>query len=137
VLLQTLRAPPPKGSLRELVLTLLIIKKEQIEYQKVRALAQAIVDQKAGVEAFADYSEAAFPWKKTQKKRDSAQFIDFLNEEIKRGPISIDLTKQEKKVVSKLRTKMVQAEQVSGNTWQSKADTLYKRMGPTIPTGDS
>jgi hypothetical protein len=126
-LYQTLREPPPKGSLRESVLILYVLKKEHIEHARLRALAQGIVNKEKAVEAFEEYQRTAFPWIETQKRRDAQDHIRLLAAEVKRGALSIRPL-WEKPVRSRLKTRIVgraRSEQEMGD--------LYEKLGRTVP----
>src|SRR5262249_25431653 len=89
LLVQTLREPPARGSLRESVLILYVLRKEHVEHARLRALAQAIIHQEKGVEAFDAYQKVAFPWLTTQKRREADEHIRRLRDEVMRGPLTI------------------------------------------------
>lgn len=124
-MLQTLRAPPKSGSLRESVLILLLIKKEDIEHAKFRALAQIQISKKEGVEAFEEYMKIAFPYLSAEKQKRHAAAIKVLEAEIKRGAFSI---RPQQPLVVKSR---MQGRILSRTKPQSpqQADELYRKMG--------
>ena len=80
MLFSTLREPPRPGSLRESLLILYVLKKEQIEHARLRTLAQALVDKEKAVEVFQEYQKTAFPWIATQKRRDKEEHVRLLLE---------------------------------------------------------
>ena len=98
---------PRHGSLQESVLGLVILKREEIEAAKTRAVIQTMLKQDAGPEAWQDFFKLAFPWVQTAKNRDKADIIKRLNEEVKQGPLSV-LAQPDKTYRSRLKTKVVQ-----------------------------
>lgn len=128
LLLRTLRAPPPKGSLQESALILYLIRQEDIEHARFRALAQIIVDKKKGVETFDDYMKIAFPYMESVKAKEKSEVIEQLKKEISRGAIGITPIVAQK-IKSKLKSKVAQR-QVPQTREESNA--LYKRMGSTL-----
>lgn len=137
-MLTTMREPPRKGSLRESLLMLLILKKEYIEYSRLRALAQAIVNKEKGPEAFDEFRKTAFPWVETQQKRDRESHIKILQDEIKRGVLEIrPMVDPGKAIRSRLKTRVVEAtpEQVQRLRRSSpEARKVYSKMGSVLPT---
>ena len=128
---QTLREPPPRGSLRESVLILFVLQKEQIEHARLRALAQGIVNKEKAVEAFEQYQNTAFPWIKTQKRRDAQTHIKLLAEEVKRGGLGIRPL-WEKPMRSRMKTRIV--ERKEGSVRSDKAmNDLYSKLGMVVP----
>lgn len=123
---QTLREPPKRGSLRESVLILYVLQKEQVEHARLRALAQGIVNKEKAVEAFEQYQQTAFPWIETQKRRDAQGFIKLLSEEVKRGAMGIRPL-WEKPLRSRLKTRVVQRRS------ESAMDDLYGKLGMMVP----
>jgi hypothetical protein len=133
LLFHTLREPPRKGSLRESILLLYVLKKEEIEYTRDLALAQIQLDKDKGLERFNEYRKNMFPWVETAKKRDDDAHKKLLEEVVKRGPISIRAMHQ-----PKLRSRLVQrvekhqASKVTKEVLQQQND-LYRRLGKTVP----
>lgn len=132
-MLATLREPPPKGSLRESVLLMYVLKRDQVEHGRLRALATAIINKEKAGEAFDDYMKQAFPWLESQKSRDHQRNITLLKEEIKRnaGGFGIKpLWEAKNKIRSRLKTRVVE-----GGIPRPKKemDALYKKLGKTIP----
>lgn len=127
-----MREPPPKGSLRESLLILLQLKKEYIEYARLRALAQSIIDREKGPEAFDDFKKVALPWVETQKQREQAETIKFLQEEIKRGAFTVTPHLMPNAAVrSRLKTKVVEADSREVDPALRKA--LSKKIGAIVP----
>jgi len=129
-LFQSLREPPERGSLRESVLVLYVLKKEQIEHARFRALAQGIVNKEKAVEAFEQYQRAAFPWIETQKRRDAEAHIKLLVEEVKRGTLGIRPL-WEKPIRSRMRTRIVQRDEAVRS--EKSMDDLYGKLGMVVP----
>lgn len=127
MLLQTLREPPPKGSLRESVLILYVLQKDLVEHAKFRALAQLLVDKDKGMEAFDEYRKVHFPWLETQKKKDKDVHVERLMREIKSGGLMIRPL-GDTRVKSRLKSKL--SPPSMGTT---AADRLYKKLGMSIP----
>jgi hypothetical protein len=130
-LFQTLREPPPRGSLRESVLILYVLQKEQIEHARLRALAQGIVNKDKAVEAFEQYQNTAFPWIKTQKRRDAQAHIKLLADEVKKGGLTVRPL-WEKPMRSRMKTRIVQ--RTEGPIRSEKAmNDLYGKLGKVVP----
>ena len=126
LLLATLREPPKAGSLRELVLRLLITLKEEAEYLKWRALAMLLLDHSKGAEAFDAYTKAAFPYMEQEKSKQQEDILAALRREVSLGPLAI------KKVgVPKVRSRLQAT--CARNT--ARSDKVLSRIGSTIPTG--
>lgn len=86
---------------------LTILKKEEIEAAKTRALVQAMLKQEAGPDAWTDFFRLAFPWVQTAKKREEKETVKLLMDEIKRGPLAV-YAQQDRTFRSRLKTKVVQ-----------------------------
>lgn len=124
---QLLREPPEKGSLRESVLLLYVMKQQQITFLRDLALAQVIVNQKYDV--FEDYQKEMFPWLETAKKRDRVDHIKKLMEEVKRGPISVSASPVPS-VKSRLNSKVKKV--VMSDALRKQQNDLYKKMGSSF-----
>lgn len=115
------------GSIQELVLTLLLMKREQIEHARLRALAQIQIDPKQGMTAFEEYMKLAFPWAETVKKRETAAHMKLLEAEIKKGPLAVTAARDEtKKMRSRLKAKVV--ERTEFNKTKEEAGRLYSSL---------
>lgn len=123
-MLATLREPPPRGSVQSYVLQALIIRKDQIEYMKTRALVQALVNKEAADGALKEYSDAQMPYLPKIKKDDRSRHIGKLMEEVGRGAFSISPVMQ-KRVKSKMKTKVVQRSEER----LSQDRRLHKKIG--------
>ena len=118
---------------------LLILKKDHIEFTRLRALAQSFINKEKGPEAFDEFRRAAFPWVETQQKRDQQATIKILQDEIKKGALAIkgglwDNTPT-RAIKSRLRTKVVEADSAprtppAPTTPEMKQ--LFKKIGSTF-----
>ena len=129
MLFAALREPPERGSLQESILMLYVLKKEQVEHARLRALAQAIINRDKGKEVFDEYMKVAFPWLETQKKRDASDHMRLLEQEVRRQLVIKPLA--QKTVKSRLRTKVIQR---STPKTKEQMDKLYGKLGRVIPT---
>jgi len=111
LLLVTLKEPPRAGTLRGFVLTMLLVKREENELAKWKALVQAIVKPDAGPASWDEYFKTAFPWVSVAKGREKDDFIKRLKEEIARGPIEIQKKQDNKAFRSRLKTKYITREE--------------------------
>lgn len=107
MLLATLREPPPRGSVQAYILQALLIRKDQIEFLKVRAMVQATVNKEAADKALAEYRDAQLPYLPKVQKNDRSMHIKKLMEEVGRGEMRITPVMQ-KQVKSKMRHKVIQ-----------------------------
>lgn len=121
-MLKTLSAPPRPGSLRESALLQALMMQENIEHAKFRAMAQIVIDQKQGIEAFEEYMKMAFPYLETVKRRDKEEVLRVMMEEIKKGPLQA--TSQEGPRVLKSRVTRAKVSRTD-----ARDRNLYGRMG--------
>lgn len=112
LLLATLKEPPRTGTLRGFVLTMLLVKREENELAKWKAMVQAIVKPDAGPASWDAYFKTAFPWVEVAKGREKDDFIKRLKEEISRGPLEIKKQKDDKAFRSRLKAKVVSREEI-------------------------
>lgn len=109
ILFQTLREPPPRGSVRESVLRLYVMQKEEAEHAKFRALAQLLLDKEAGAKAFEEYFDAAFPHIKAENARNDMSYAKYLHEEVvkamKQGGLRVSKVSEPHKVNSRLKVR--------------------------------
>lgn len=133
MLFATLREVPRKGSLRESVLLLYVLKKEEIEYARDLAMAQVQLDKDKGLERFNEYRKVMFPWVETAKKRDDDFHKKLLAEVVKRGPLTVTAV-QQKTYRSRLVQRVDRAT-IEKNAKESlqQQDALYKRLGKIVP----
>lgn len=132
MLFSTLREPPRPGSLRESLLILYVLKKEQIEHARLRTLAQALVDKEKAVEVFQEYQKTAFPWIATQKRRDKEEHVRLLLEEVKRGVLGIRPLWEQPRSKLKERVKAAAVPPPSKASEQRQND-IYKKIGMVVP----
>jgi predicted aldo/keto reductase-like oxidoreductase len=126
-----LREPPERGSLRESILMLYVLKKEQVEHARLRALAQAIINKDKAQAVFEEYMKLAFPWIETAKKRETKEHTELLLNEIKRGGLVIKPLWQATRMKSRLRTKIIER---STPKTKEEMNRLYDKLGKVIPT---
>jgi hypothetical protein len=118
---------------------LYVLKKEQIEHARLRALAQAIIAKEKGKEVFDEYMKVAFPWLETQKKRDTSEHIRILKNEVEKGNLGIKPLWQGKdKMRSRLKTKVAaRAEERTRAGDKTKSpeemNRLYQKLGRVVP----
>jgi|HubBroStandDraft_1064217.scaffolds.fasta_scaffold140584_2 hypothetical protein len=116
---------------------LLILKKEQIEFARLRVLAQSIINREKGPEVYDEFRKAAFPWVETQKNRDRQAHIKILQDEIKRGVLGIQpLWENNKQIRSRLKTKVVDASTVPDAARRRSTNEerkIYEKMGALVP----
>lgn len=127
-MLATLRSPPPRGSAQAYVLQALLLRKDQIEYSRTRALVQAIVNKDAADDALKSYSEVLMPYLVRIKREDRNQHIKRLMDEVARGPMSITPVMQ-KQVRSKLKTRVVERDQVPTEEQLATTRRITKKLG--------
>jgi len=111
---------------------LYVLKKEQIEHARLRALAQAIIEKDKGKEVFDEYMKVAFPWLETKKSRDKEASIKILLEEVKKGGLGIKPLWQEK-MRSRLKHRVVEREKPVAQKSRAELDALYAKLGKVIP----
>ena len=127
-MLATLRKPPPRGSAQAHVLQALLLRKDQIEYMRTRAIVQALVNKDAADEALKNYSETQMPYLSRIKKDDRSQHIKRLMSEVARGPMAITPVMQ-KQVKSKLKTRVVERNQTSTEEQVAVHRRISKKLG--------
>ena len=91
-----------------MVLQALILKKDQIEYFKTRAIIQAVVDAKEADEALKAYRDVQFPYYQKQQSSQKRAVIDQLMNEVKKGGFVVTPVGQQKKMRSRLKTRVVE-----------------------------
>jgi hypothetical protein len=127
-----LQAPPEKDSPREVALTYLIIRLEDIEHSKLRAVAQLILQPDKGKEAFDDYMKTAFPYLTVAHARDKDAIQAQLAEEVARGPLHVSALAKpadEKKVNARRVTRaQYDAEQAAPARDATDMSRIYSRL---------
>ncbi len=111
---------------------LYVLKKEQIEHARLRALAQAIVSKEKGKEVFDDYMKVAFPWLETQKRRDKDDHIRVLKEEVKKGGLRI-VPLWEERMHSRLKHRIVEREKTAPVRSRKELNEFYAKIGKASP----
>lgn len=86
----------------------LLIKKDQIEYAKTRAIIQGVVNGEKAQEALDEYRDLQFPYFQKMQKVQRSSHIKQLMDEVKRGGLVITPVGQPKRVKSKLKTRVVE-----------------------------
>jgi hypothetical protein len=113
---------------------LYVLKREQIEHARLRALAQAIIQKEKGKEVFDDYMNVAFPWLATSKRQEKNDHIRLLMEEVKKGQLGIKPLWQETRGRSRLRTRVVErAEKQATPQARQNMNRLYSKLGKIVP----
>lgn len=116
---------------------LYVLKKEQIEHARLRALAQAIVSKDKGKEVFEEYMNVAFPWLETAKKRERADHVRLLMDEVKKGSLGIRPLWQDTQMRSRLRTRVVERQVPQDKPVARKSreemNKLYDKLGKIVP----
>jgi hypothetical protein len=105
------------------------MKLESIEHARFRALAQIIVDQEKGVDAFEEYMKLAFPYLEASQKRDRQRFIDVLKQETGMGPMRVREI-QQPKAQSRLKKRIVRSDAKPATEKHGK---LYDKLGNVVP----
>jgi hypothetical protein len=129
----SLREPPPRGSPQESILMRFVLKKEEVEHARLRALAQAIIEKDKGKEVFDDYMKVAFPWLENQKGRDADVHRRILMDEVKRGGLAIKPLWEDTKMRSRLKTKVVERSAPAREKSPAEMNRLYAKLGKVIP----
>jgi hypothetical protein len=111
-----------------------VLKKEQIEHARTRALAQAIVSKDKGKEVFDDYMKTAFPWLEAQKKNTHADVIKALNAEVKRGGMGIKPLWQAPKQSKRKTTHIEKDATPDTPEVRARRGAFYTKLGKVIPT---
>jgi hypothetical protein len=132
-LFAALREPPLKGSLRESVLLLYALKREEIQYMRDLAVAQIMVSKEKGAEVFDKYTKTMFPWMEVAKNRDDEQHKKILEQIVKAGPLTV-VPMQEKKGKSRLVQRRETKSGPLTPEQKKKQNELYKKLGKSIPT---
>lgn len=118
------------GSPREVLLILLWLQKEQMDFVQTRAMIQSIANHEKASEAFEDYKKIRFPWIESSQTKNKIDHIKRLMEEVKKGPIAITATPQSTRMRSRLKTKIVERTNPRIAAEQKK---IYEKMGTTVP----
>lgn len=87
VLYEKTYRPPPVGSLREAVFLNVWLKRQDIEMQRTRILAQGFLNPEGVAGAYEDYKKAIFPFIKTEKVTQDKELMEKMAKEVSKGPI--------------------------------------------------
>lgn len=130
-----LREMPKKGSLRESVLLLYVLKREENEYMRDLALAQIQISKSKGAELFNEYRRAMFPWIETAKKRDEDTHKELLKKIVQAGPLAIRPMGLGKPMRSRLVQRVERPELTPEQLKEKRAkqDELYRKLGKIVP----
>lgn len=85
------------------------------------------------MQAFEDYMKTAFPYIEVAKKRTDDETRKLLLREVQRGPITGITPMVPMKGKSRLRTKVLNVEEVRRTDWAPKANNLLKKVGRIVP----
>jgi hypothetical protein len=111
---------------------LFVLKKEQIEHARLRALAQAVISKDKGKEAFDEYMKVAFPWLATTKRREKDDHLKVLFAEVKKGGLSIKPLWEEK-MRSRLKHRVVERDAPPPPKTRDEMNQLYAKLGKIVP----
>jgi len=100
----------------EAVFIIVFFKKQRAEFQKVRVLSQAAIDQKGDdtLKAFEEFRKAFFPYERTAALQEYAQEKQALEKWVSGGPVGVTpqmLSRQEMKMLRQGRAAMVERQQ--------------------------
>lgn len=109
---------------------LFVLKKEQVEHARLRALAQAVISKDKGKEAFDEYMKVAFPWLERTKQREKSDHVRVLLEEVKKGGLSIKPLWEER-MRSRLKHRVIERPVVQKS--REEMNQLYSKLGKAIP----
>ena len=84
----------------------LLIKRDEIEFAKIRAILQAIVNKEEAQKSLESYRDLQFPYYRKMQQTDRDKHIKQLMSEVSKGPIAV-FPMEEKRVKSRLKTRMV------------------------------
>lgn len=112
---------------------LFVLKKEQVEHARLRALAQAIIAKEKGKEVFDEYMKVAFPWLETQKSRDKEDHVRILMEEVKKGALGIKPLWQDQPMRSRMKTLVVNKDTPVKPKSREEQNELYAKLGKIVP----
>lgn len=105
-------------------------RKGQIEHSKLRALAQVVIDPKAGIDVFKEYMDIAFPWLEKKKANQNKTAIELMMAAIKGGPLAVK-EMQQVQVRSRLKQKVERPPALPPTTETSRR--ISERLGSSIP----
>lgn len=117
-----LTEPPAPGTPLESVMLLVWRMRQDIEFQKARVLVNATVASAAQgdaiekankelQEAWSDFLDEFYPYQKGQRVRTDQAAIDFLKQEVAKGPLKVTPLQPVGKAKSKLKTRWFEREE--------------------------
>lgn len=112
---------------------LYVLKKEQVEHARLRALAQAIIAKDKAKEVFDEYMKVAFPWLETQKGRDKEDHVRVLMAEVQKGGLTVKPLWQESQMRSRLKMKVVDRGEQKPVKSREDRNSFYAKLGKSIP----
>lgn len=124
-MLATLREPPPRGSVQDIILQALIVKKDQIEYAKTKVIVQTLFDKEKAQEALEEYRDLQFPYYQGVQRKEREANIKRLMAEVTQGAMTVTPL-WSPKVKSKLKTKVIER---SPEEQVEVGKRLSKRLG--------
>jgi hypothetical protein len=121
---------PEKGSLRESILIHLWLQREQMENAQTFALLQTLIDKDKGIQAYEEYKKVRFPWIETSREADKMKQLARLEQEIRKGALSITPMRDERtQVRSRLKAKVIAVDEKK----RAQLDKVYRQMGKVVP----
>ena len=108
----------------------LILKKEDIESARTRAIVQAITEKEHAQKGWENFVSVAFPWAETAKKREIAEWAKHLANEVARGPLGV-YAQPDTTYRSRLKTKILSREALSPGAADA-VRRLPKSMTPIL-----
>lgn len=123
---ETMREPPPVGSVLESIFFVYLLLRDQQELEKTVALAQIQIDPKKAVEAIDGYQKSLFPWTEKQRSEEDQMQKKFLEQEIARGPLTVTPLFQTP-LHSRMNAKRISPEQAKAR------QGLMKKLGSMVP----
>ncbi len=117
--------PPPRRSVRASLLQQYYLRRDEISYQRDLAQAQLIIDQKHGIEKFAQFQKMMFPWMETAQRREKESHAEVLRKEINRGPLLVTAQGEPDVRRRTVNRAVRHAEPVKNS------DHIYRRLGKT------
>lgn len=111
-----------------------MLKQEEIELAKTRAMVQSIIKKDAGPDAWKDYYQVVYPWIETAQKQEKEQWIARLNEEVKQGPLAV-IARHDAPFRSRLKARTIPREEVSDVRDPEALKRLSQRLRPSVFRG--
>lgn len=102
---------------------------EEIEHFKFNALFTALIDtdkKEKAIEAYELYFTSAFPYLDVEGTRTDQKLIDFLRQEVARGPIAV------KKLDQGMRSRMASKRRRADPKLLNRSGRILKKIGRTV-----